>query len=74
VSPKLLVAEGPMPGRPSLLGARIFVRNDEGGSPRIYVPGVVIHEDTSGVILRSAFGHEVSFAYPFNYGLLEDPK
>lgn len=65
MTPMTLIAEGPQPGRPSLLKATVQVTN----GPR----GVIVHEDTSGVLIQTTDKRSVAVLYPFNYKLLEDP-
>lgn len=66
MSPQRLIAEpGEIPGRPKLRGAVIKVT----GEDNVTRVGEVVHEDPSGVILKSG----ASLAKPFAYELIRDP-
>lgn len=66
MSPEWLIAEGHMPGRPSLLQSTILIQGDKS-------PVKVVHEDDSGVIYESvAAGIKGSKAFPFNYRTVAD--
>lgn len=72
MSPRTLVAEGPMPGRPSLLGGKISVVTGDADKGNMSRPLKVVHEDASGVITEDSNGDQAALAYPFNYLPVED--
>lgn len=63
MTPNKLVAEGPMPGRPSLLGATI----------KIEMEGVVTNESKNGVWVQTHDGLIV-LVFPFTYEIVKDAK